>query len=110
MPISPEFYNATLEKLSQARPIRAKKMFGGAGVYHNEVFFSVLDDDKIFFKVNDDTVKAYEDLGMTPWLMDGVPQNKYRELPGSILNDPGQLGEWIDASVEAAKSNKKPKK
>lgn len=110
MPLSPDFYKSTLDILSSTRPIRAKKMFGGAGIYLDEVFFAVLDDDKIFFKIDAETVAAYETLGMGPWLMAGEPQANYRELPPSVLQDPTKLGEWMDASAAAAQRIKKGKK
>ena len=110
MPISAAFYQATLDTLSSVRPIRSKKMFGGAGIYLDEVFFCVLDDDKIFFKVDPETVSAYEHLGMGPWLMAGEPQTNYRELPPSVYAEPEKLGEWMDAAVAAAVRLKKGKK
>lgn len=109
MPLSPEFYKSALDTLSASRPIRARKMFGGAGVYLDEVFFSVLDDDRIFFKVDAENVGEYDALGMGPWVMMGEPQDHYRELPPSIYEDASKLGEWMDKSAAAAARKKKKK-
>ena len=85
-------------------------MFGGAGIYIDEVFFCVLDDDKIFFKVDNQSVAVYEELGMKPWLMGGEAQTNYRELPPSVYDDPEKLGEWMEESAAAAVRLKKGKK
>lgn len=110
MPLTPGFYASTLEVLSSVRPIRAKKMFGGAGIYLDEVFFAILDDDRIFFKVDSETVSAYEAMGMGPWMLGDEAQSNYRELPPAIYNDLDRLGEWMDASAAAAVRLKKGKK
>lgn len=103
MPLSPDFYRSTLAQLSSARPVTVKKMFGGAGVYFGEAFFCILDDDKIFFKVDEATVGAFEEAGMGVWMMGGQPNAKYRELPAAVFEDLETLGDWIDASVEVAR-------
>lgn len=109
MPLSPGYYDAALARLQAARPITHRKMFGGAGFYLDGVFFGIADDDKVCFKVDSETRARYEDLGMGPWMMGGEVNDAYRELPSAILDDPEQLGGWIDEAVEVArrKANKK---
>lgn len=109
MPLSPEFYRSTLDRLSSIRPITAKRMFGGAGVYLDGAFFCVLDDDKIFFKVDSKTATEYEAAGMGPWMMGGQPNDKYRELPPHVLDHDDLLGEWMDASARVASVGGKKK-
>jgi DNA transformation protein len=79
-------------------------MFGGLGLYCEGTFFAVVDNDRLFFKVDAETEGAYEALGADGWVIEGDPPAPmpYREVPASILSDPGQLGEWIDAAVGVA--------
>jgi DNA transformation protein len=107
VPLSPGYLDRVLSELHAARPVTSRKMFGGAGFYLDGVFFAVADDDKLFFKVDGQTVEAYEDLGMGPWMMAGELNSNYREVPPSIQSDPDQLGEWIDAAAAVAIRKKK---
>jgi DNA transformation protein len=107
MPISPEFVTRVTGQLAAARPVRTRKMFGGLGIYLDEAFFGVCDDDMTFFKVDDSNVEAYESRGMGPWIMGGQVNDKYRQVPEAVMSDPGELGEWIDAAVEVANRKKK---
>ncbi|HTQ09894.1 MAG TPA: TfoX/Sxy family protein [Fimbriimonadaceae bacterium] len=107
MPITPAFTTRVTKQLTEARPVTTRKMFGGLGMYHEGVFFGVCDDDKTFFKVDEQTVGMYDSHGMGPWLMGAEINDKYREVPEAIMSDPGELGEWIDAAVGVARRRKK---
>ena len=110
MPLSPDFYRSAMQQLSSARPVTGRKMFGGAGLYLDGAFFCILDDDKVFFKVDDATKAAYEEAGMGVWVMAGQPNDKYRELPAEVYADLETLGVWIDASAEVARRGAAKKK
>ena len=56
MSVSPSFRSFVLEQLARTTPgIRARSMFGGVGIYAAELFFALLDDDTLYFKVDDAT-------------------------------------------------------
>lgn len=105
MPVSPEYWNDLREKLEGARPVTSKKMFGGVGLYLDGPIFGIVDNDRLFFKVDAETVAPYDQADAEMWMYDPAvgPIEKYRELPNSVLTDSETLGEWIDAANEAAK-------
>ena len=54
MAVSPSFSTYILEQLGRSvRGIRARNMFGGVGIYSGELFFALIDDDTLYFKVDD---------------------------------------------------------
>lgn len=108
MPLTPDWYADLLSRLSQARPVTAKKMFGGAGLYLDGVMFGIADDDRIYFKVDDQTKIRYESQGMGGWLPHG-PES-YRELPPDLLDRPENLGEWMDEAVEVSRAKAKTRR
>ena len=110
MPVSKEFTESVIGKLSAARPVTFKKMFGGTGYYCGDVFFAIGDDDRLYFKVDDISRPRYMDRGMEMWICAGQEMPSYRELPDDILNDPVALGDWIDEAVATAKRLKSKKK
>jgi DNA transformation protein len=110
MPVTPAAVAALMTPLEAVRPITSRKMFGGIGIYCDGVFFAVIDDDKLFFKVDSVNEPAYLERGADQWIIPGSPPMPYREVPKEILGDSKAIGEWIDASVEVALRKKKPTK
>lgn len=109
MPVSKEFQEAMMAKLGAARSVRGKRMFGGVGVYSDDIFFAVLDDDRVFFKTDDGNRAEYEAAGMGPWAIESPTGGTmpYHEVPSAVIDDPETLGQWIDAAVEVAKRKKR---
>ena len=88
-----------------------KAMFGGFGIYLDEALFGLIDDDRIYFKVDQSNLPDYDAAGAGPWVMhDGKPNLKYREVPGAVLNNPAELRAWIERAAAVARANAKPKK
>jgi len=112
MPITQAIVDRLLADLQAARPITSRKMFGGVGIYADDVFFAVIDDDKLYFKVDDGNRAAYDDAGMEPWVIAGETPTvqPYREVPEAVRLNPEALKEWIGAAVEVALRKKKKKK
>ena len=69
MAVSDSFRDFALEheQLARVRPVTSRKMFGGVGVYAEGAFFALLDNDTLFFKVDDTTRPAFEACGMKPF-------------------------------------------
>lgn len=109
MPLTPEFVTRTTATLQSVRPVRIKRMFGGLGIYLDEAFFGIADDDRLYFKVNEATAGKYEAKGMGPWITPQFQNDKYREVPAEVTADPSILGEWIDESAEVARNAKAKK-
>ncbi len=101
MPMTPTVAERLTLLLNEARPCRIKKMFGGLGVYVDEVFMAVADDDRLYFKVDAETVGWYDELGMEPWILDGKP-GPYREVPQETLENPAQLAAKMEEARDAA--------
>ncbi len=107
MPVTPAAKSRLLAALSAARPITSRAMFGGLGLYHDGVFMGVIDDDRLFLKIDAQTEPAYVERGMETW---SVTPGAYREIPDDVLDDPETCGEWLDASRDAAMRRKAKKR
>ncbi len=105
------------ELFSPFGEIRVRKMFGGAGVYCDDLFFAIMDDDAIYLKVDDETRDEFEARGLKPFVFemkDGSSgEMNYFNAPEDIYDDEDELRRWatyaLDAARRAAKF-KKPKK
>lgn len=105
MPVRDSFRDYVLEQLGRVRAVSWRKMFGGVGIYAEGVFFAVIDNDVLFFRTGDGNRGEYERRGMAPFQPMG-PETKpmaYHEVPGEILENPGELGMWMAASIDEAR-------
>jgi DNA transformation protein len=87
-------------------------MFGGVGIYADGLFFALIDDDRLYLKVDDGNRSKFEAAGMGPFLPFGDASKPmgYYELPGDLLEDQERLGPWIDDALEVARRARRAKK
>ena len=87
-------------------------MFGGAGIYCGELFFALVFEDQLYFKVGDANRAEYEERGMQrfkPYADRPELSMTYYTVPVDVLEDSEQLREWGKRSVGAALSSAKAK-
>ena len=79
-------------------------MFGGVGIYAGALFFALVDDDTLYFKVDDTNRPDFEARGMRPFRPYGDDGEvmQYYEVPADLLEDPEALRPWVDKSVAVA--------
>ncbi|HUE97532.1 MAG TPA: TfoX/Sxy family protein [Longimicrobiaceae bacterium] len=108
MSVSREFREFALDQLERIVPVTSRGMFGGVGIYSGGIFFALIDDDRLFFKVDDSNRGDFEALGMGPFrpFGDDTKPMQYYEVPGDLLEDHERLGPWIEKAVEVAKRAK----
>lgn len=114
MPVTPTFRAFVLEQLRRAAPaIRDRSMFGGVGVYSGDAFFALLDDDVVYFKVDDTNRPHFEAQGMGPFRPFGPDGEamQYYEVPADLLEDVDTLTVWTEQAIAVARRarTRKPK-
>ena len=111
MAFTPKYRAFVEEHLSAVVPITTRPMFGGLGIYSDGLFFALVDEDKLYFKVSGLNQKDFEEAGMEPFVpWPGAKPMGYWELPKGILEKPKMLQAWIDKALAVAEAAKKPKK
>ena len=111
---SEEFIDFVRDQLSGAGAVVSKRMFGGVGLYLDGLFFAIIENDTLRFKVDETNRADYEAQGMRPFK---PYKNKdhtmnYYEVPVDVLEDQPTLKEWAIKTLcvaRAAKGNKKRK-
>lgn len=109
MAVSANYRGFVLEQLGRVLPsVQARAMFGGVGIYSSTLFFALIDNDTLFFKVDDGTRPAYEQRGMAPFrpFGDGGEAMAYHEVPADVLEDLDALAEWAAQAVAVARRAK----
>jgi DNA transformation protein and related proteins len=110
MAVSDDFLNYVLDQLSGWGEVKARRMFGGAGLYREGKMFGLIADDVVFLKVNDSNRGDYIKAGSSPF--NPYPDKakstvmSYYELPSTVLEDREKLAKWAQRSLEIAQEAK----
>jgi DNA transformation protein len=85
--------------------IRTRRMFGGHGVYLDELFFAIVSDEVLYLKADAETVPQFRELGLAPfeYVKDGrVTQLGYYAAPAEVLEDADAARHWGQMAIDAA--------
>lgn len=113
MAVSPEFLEFLKDQLSAFGPVNERRMFGGAGLFRDGVMFALIAEDTLYLKVDDRNRPDFEAAGMEPFTYEGKGkrmQMSYSEIPPDALEEPGDLADWANKALEAARAGAKAKK
>jgi len=88
MAVSPSYREFVLEQLGRVTPISGRSMFGGVGIYAQGLFFALIAEKRLYFKVDDVTRSDFEQRGMQPFRPFGEDSAMgYFEVPAEVVED-----------------------
>src|SRR5262245_57857564 len=105
MAISSDFTAFVIEQLVTLGRVTSRRMFGGAGLYCDELFFALIADDTLYFKVDDSNRADYLARGSKPFVpFPDKPEMSmhYYDVPADLLDDSEALSRWAKKSVAVA--------
>ena len=110
MAVSESFRIFVLEQLDRvATSVRGRRMFGGLGIYSDDLFFALADDDVLYLKVDDSNRADFEARGMGPFMpagYDGATM-PYYEVPADALEDAEALRPWVEGAIAVAAAKRR---
>jgi DNA transformation protein len=99
------------ELFSAFGAVSMRRMFGGAGLYSDDIMFALVADGVIYFKTAPDgtSVFAHEHCGpFTYATKDGTRQlTSYWQMPDRLYDDPEELAQWARTALAAARAGQK---
>jgi len=106
MAVSNEYKAFVAEQLEPLGPVRIRNMFGGAGVYFDDLMFGLIVGETLFFKVDERNRGDFEDEEMGPFVYE-PPSGRliamsYYELPERLYDEPEELILWARRALDAA--------
>ena len=112
MSVSKEYIDFIVDQLSPVGRITVKRMFGGAGIYSDALFFAIIENDTLRFKVDDTNRADFEALGIEAFkpYKDKEHTMQYYEVPIEVLEDKQALGELAFKALTVARAAKKKRK
>ena len=115
----PPFVARVLGLMLPLGPAHAKSMFGGYGICLDGAMFALTFEDRLFFKVDDETRAKFIKAGGEPFTYERATRDgetrvvvmSYCEAPAGALTSAKRLLPWAELAVAAAKraARKKPK-
>lgn len=103
-----------LELLAPLGTPRARRMFGGHGLYVDELFVALIAFDRLYLKADAQTRGHFEAAGCAPFVYDGQGRSVtmgYYTAPEDAMESPALMQPWARLALEAAlraRAAKKP--
>ena len=108
MSVSDGYRIYIIDQLAALPALSTRRMFGGIGIYSDALFFALIDDDVLFFKVDDSNRDDYVSRGMKAFMpFPGQPSLGYFQVPPDVIEEAEELARWARRAVEVAMKKKK---
>ena len=111
MAVSRDYLDYVLEQLVGLGRVRSRRMFGGAGLYCDEIFFAIISDDTLYLRVDGLSRPDFVARGMAafrPYADRPEISMTYFAVPAEVLEDARELVPWSRRAVAAALAAAKP--
>jgi DNA transformation protein and related proteins len=97
------------ELLAPLGAVRAKRMFGGYGLYVDDLFIALIAAERLYLKVDAATQPAFESAGceVFSYAKDPAGNGKpitmsYWTVPAEAMESPALMQPWARQAIEAA--------
>jgi DNA transformation protein and related proteins len=102
------FKDFVLDQLPALNDVEARRMFGGFGLYQEEIFFGIIHKGRLYFKIDASTIGEYRKRKMRPFRANTKQTLKsYCQVPIEIVEDRDQLCEWAGRAIGCQQRNKR---
>jgi DNA transformation protein and related proteins len=107
MPIAPGLLEQIAAQLAALPELAIRRMFGGAGLYSRGVFFGVIDDDRVYFRIGDSNRDDFKRAGSVAFQpIPDKPAMAYFSVPTMVIARSERFVEWAKKAVDAARAAK----
>lgn len=110
--MSKELLDHALELLAPLGSLRSRRMFGGWGIYVEDLFIAIIAFDQLFLKADEETQPRFEAAGCRRFEYPREGQMaslRYFCPPEEALESPALMRPWAKLAVEAAlRARQKP--
>jgi DNA transformation protein len=110
MTVSNRFLLYAVESMCSVAPISYRRIFNGYGVYHQQVQFAIVINDRLYFRADDYSRGLYLAKCMTAFLPPAIGHStsNFFEVPDEVLTNSAELIHWMRIAVEAAQGGYTP--
>jgi DNA transformation protein len=111
-----DFIELALELMAGLRNVRARRMFGGHGIFHGGIMFALVVDEVLYLKANDASREAFLQRGLRPFTYAARGKTvslQYYETPAEAWDDAAEMLQWARLALDAARqavAGRRPRK
>lgn len=99
------FVTHCLELLAPLGAARSRRMFGGHGLYVDELFVALIAFERLYLKADEQTRPQFVAAGCSPFVYDGKGRSVtlgYYSAPEEAMESPALMRPWARLALEAA--------
>ena len=103
--MAPAFVDHCLELLGAVGAARARRMFGGHGLYLDELFVAIVTGDALYLKVDTLTRARFEAAGARPFVHESALRRVvlgFWTVPEAAMDSPAAMAPWARLAKDAA--------
>lgn len=103
--MSKELLDHALELLAPLGSLRSRRMFGGWGIYVEDLFIAIIAFEQLFLKADDVTVPRFEAAGCRRFEYEREGKTaglRYFTPPEDAMESPALMRPWALLALEAA--------
>ena len=104
-----DFAERIIALLTPMGPARARRMFGGFGIFMDDLMFAIIAHERLYLKVDDETRPAFEGAGSEAFTYRRQGREismSYFSAPSGSLDDMETLSSWAGLALAAARRAK----
>lgn len=102
----PDYVAHCVELLSPLGRVRVARMFGGFGLYVDEIFIAIVAYERLYLKADEHNRQAFKDAGCEPfsYVMKGEMREMsgYWTAPAEAMESPALMAPWARGALQAA--------
>ncbi|HET8745766.1 MAG TPA: TfoX/Sxy family protein [Ramlibacter sp.] len=101
-----DFANYCGDLLSGLGPVRVKRMFGGHGIYVDDLFVAIVVGEVLYLKADAQTLPRFEAAGCAPFTYTAKGRGRvsmnYRAARTEAMDSPALMRPWAELALQAA--------
>jgi DNA transformation protein len=102
----PAFVSHCVDLFAPLGTVRARRMFGGHGLYIDAIFVALIADERLYMKTDETSRPAFERAGCQPFAYSRSDRAAvtlgYWTAPDEALDSPRSMEPWARLSLAAA--------
>ena len=107
MPVAPDFVAHCSELLSAIGSVTGKRMFGGHGLYVDDVFVAIIVGDTMYLKTDDETRARFVATGSSAFEYTArgeLHSTGYFSVPADAMDAPHLMAPWARLAIDDLKA------
>lgn len=108
-----EYLNYLVECMAFIQDLRVRAMFGGYGLYQDDLIFAIVVNDVLYLKSDAAIKNEFTQRGLQPFTYtvrsDKLVTMQYFEAPPDVFEQPEIMQEWTQKAWGAALRAEKPR-